>query len=144
MNIIIVQNAYLHEVCQLVKKKLKKNKISTFYEQKQCRVMCNNVQLGTTGMKIHVLVSRTVDGVSFQSGGYYITVQYYERFPPSSTCIFKLSSRKYTVDDEGVIARNVRVVATGRRSRGRTERTIITLASDQCRELIDIPSLSDL
>jgi hypothetical protein len=37
---------------------------------------------------------KTVDGVSFQSG------QYYER-PPSSTCTFKLSSRKYTVDAEG-------------------------------------------
>ena len=70
---------------------------------------------------------KTVDGVSFQSG------QYYER-PPSSTCTFKLSSRKYTVDAEGVIARKVRVV----------ERTIITLASDQCRELVDFPSLSDL
>ena len=30
------------------------------------------------------------------------------------------------------------------KNRGRTERTIITLASDQCRELIDIPRLSDL
>ena len=36
------------------------------------------------------------NGRSFVPGGYYITVRYYERFPPSSPSSFQLNDTKWT------------------------------------------------
>ena len=52
---------------------------------------------------------KTVDGVTFVDGGYYISLRYYERFPPNSPDIFKLSAHIYKENAEGVISRSVTV-----------------------------------
>ena len=52
---------------------------------------------------------KIVDGVTFVDGGYYISLRYYERFPPNSPDIFKLSAHIYKENAEGVISRSVTV-----------------------------------
>ena len=53
---------------------------------------------------VHTGPKKTENGRSLVPGGYYITVRYYERFPPSSSSAFKLSDTKWTENAEGVIA----------------------------------------
>ena len=47
---------------------------------------------------------KTKNGVEFVKQGYYITIRYYERFPPSCPSTFKLSSQSWTVDAEGALS----------------------------------------
>ena len=56
---------------------------------------------------MHSSPKKTENGRSLVPGGYYITVRYYERFPPSSPSAFKLTDTKWTENAEGVIARRV-------------------------------------
>ena len=53
---------------------------------------------------VHTGPKKTENGRSLVPGGYYITVRYYERFPPSSSSALKLSDTKWTENAEGVIA----------------------------------------
>ena len=88
---------------------------------------------------------RTEDGVVFVSGGYYIKVRYYERFPPSSPSTFKLSASVITENAEGVIARQVPSIRAVRRSRRHVPNTdIITLSKDTIAYLSDLPSLDSM
>jgi len=52
---------------------------------------------------------KTENGVTFVDGGYYISLRYYERFPPSSPDTFKLSAKVWTENAEGLISRQVAV-----------------------------------
>ena len=56
---------------------------------------------------------KTENGVTFVDGGYsnYISLRYYERFPPSSPDSFKLSAKVWTENSnaEGLISRQVAV-----------------------------------
>ncbi len=47
--------------------------------------------------------------VTFVDGGYYISLRYYERFPPNSPDILKLSAHISKENAEGVISRSVTV-----------------------------------
>ncbi len=53
--------------------------------------------------------SKTVDGVTFVDGGYYISLRSYESFPPNFPDSFKLSAHIYKENAEGVISRSVTV-----------------------------------
>jgi len=64
----------------------------------------------------HCGPKKTENGRSLVPGGYYITVRYYERFPPSSSSAFKLSDTKWTENAEGVTRRVMFSVPQVRRS----------------------------
>jgi len=87
--------------------------------------------------------AKTVDGVKFVNGGWYIKLQYYERFPPSSTDTFRLSPKVWTENAEGVIHRQVPVnVVPGRVTRSSTGiGHIVSLTEDTLATLGDCPSL---
>ena len=86
---------------------------------------------------------KTENGVNFVSGGLYITVQYYERFPPSSLTTFKLSPQVWVENAEGVISRQVPVThITGRHTRQSHSAQLLTLSADACNALNDMPSLN--
>ena len=83
---------------------------------------------------------KTENGVKFVKQGYYITIRYYERFPPSCPSTFKLSSQSWTVDAEGVLSASIRHT-TGRSSRSGSN-TNITLPASEIRRLNDFPRLT--
>ena len=91
------------------------------------------------------------NGVTFVDGGYYsyISLRYYERFPPSSPDTFKLSAKVWTENAEGLISRQVAVSdASVRRSvRGNASSLatplplIVTMDDAERTRLDDLPTL---
>ena len=94
--------------------------------------------------------TKSRNGVKFVKGGFYLTLRYYERFPPSSPSNFKLSAQSWTVDATGVMARSIVVspMQQRRSARGRGmlagPASLVTLESDQRQKLNDLPSLDSL
>ena len=92
---------------------------------------------------------KTENGVTFVDGGYYISLRYYERFPPSSPDTFKLSAKVWTENAEGLISRQVAVSdASFRRSaRGNASSLpsplplIVTMDDAERTRLDDLPTL---
>ena len=92
---------------------------------------------------------KTENGVTFVDGGYYISLRYYERFPPSSPDTFKLSAKVWTENAEGLISRQVAVSdASVRRSvRGNASSLatplplIVTMDDAERTRLDDLPTL---
>ena len=92
------------------------------------------------------------NGRSFVPGGYYITVRYYERFPPSSPSSFQLNDTKWTENAEGIISRNVSFSAAevrrgARRAAQPSERNpakIILLSKEEQTRLHEKPRLDSL
>ena len=91
-------------------------------------------------------------GRPFVPGGYYITVRYYERFPPSSLSSFQLNDTKWTENAEGIISRNVSFSAAevrrgARRAAQPSERNpakIILLSKEEQTRLHEKPRLDSL
>ena len=98
----------------------------------------------------HTGPKKTENGRSLVPGGYYITVCYYERFPPSSPSTFKLSDTKWTENAEGVISRQVSFSRSQvRRSAraGPSDRNppkVIILSKDEQTRLHEKPSLDSV
>jgi hypothetical protein len=92
---------------------------------------------------------KTEDGVVFTRGGQYINLRYYERFPPSSPTVFKLSPELRTVDAEGVIATQVRfsdcqIRRSSRRQAPTTCPALITISDETRRALAEHPRLDEM
>lgn len=78
----------------------------------------------------------TEKGVKFRQAGWYITVKLLDRFPPSNPSTFKLVTEFWTVDAEGIIARQVQLESGAhRRTRSGASPTVYTLSKTEAERL---------
>ena len=79
---------------------------------------------------------KVVDGRKMVPGGWYIKIQYYDRYPATSESTFKLGSQISVENAEGVISRNVQKNAL--RATRRSQATVISLAAEEIQRLNDL------
>jgi hypothetical protein len=72
-------------------------------------------------------------GVKLRTGGWYITLAIYERYPACSSTTFQSCEAEWTVDAEGLIARQVivRKVTGGRRTRSTAPADTVCISEEQ-------------
>ena len=97
----------------------------------------------------HTGPKETVKGVALVRGGQYINLRYYNRFPPTSSSVFKLSLEVHCIDAEGIISRKVQFSDSQIRRSGRKQSSnpcpaVITLSEEQIRIRDDLPRLDEM